>query len=299
MLAPMSESFVDLTYRGLALGRRVKLTQVRPSAGYLELPTPMPVGTAIAIVTDDGVTFDARVTQIHEQVATPAQSGPVSTPTAPAAPTAPPRIPGMLVEPTLTSDAARDWWKIHTTLPELAPTPAAPVVARGKTTTVRPRSQTIPDPMRGDEVTESGPPPSAPVRGDEETAIATAPVKPSSMATTQPMPVLVAKPRAQSSLEDELAAAAAVVSDPAIQLSGEHRLPEIVDDGKRTVVMDAVDPELIAQLMNESSGTPAVDDGKQTQAMEAIPESELPSADEAPSRPSSPGGSVKRRRKKR
>src|SRR5688572_11683667 len=64
MLRAMSESYVDLTYRGLALGRRVKLTQVRPSAGYLELPTPMPVGTTIAIVTDEGVALDARVLAI-------------------------------------------------------------------------------------------------------------------------------------------------------------------------------------------------------------------------------------------
>ena len=47
MLRLVSESFVDLTYRGLPLGRRIKLTQVRPSSGYLELAAPMPVGTAI------------------------------------------------------------------------------------------------------------------------------------------------------------------------------------------------------------------------------------------------------------
>jgi hypothetical protein len=278
MLRAMSESFVDLTYRGMALGRRVKLTQVRPSAGYLELPTPMPVGTAIAIVTDEGVTFDARVTQIHEQVAIPAQSGPVTTPATPAAP---PRIPGMLVEPALASDAARDWWTQHTTLPDLPPPAAAPVVARGKTTTVRPRSQTIPD-----------------LRADDASAPTAVPATPSPAATTQPMHVIVAKPKAMSSLEDELAAAAVVVSDPAIQLSGEHRLPDIVDDGKRTVVMDAVDPELLEKLAGESTRG-LVDDGKKTQAMEAITDADLPPADEPPSRPSSPGGSVKRRRKKR
>src|SRR3954470_1653124 len=65
--AMMSESFVDLTYRGLSLGRRVKLAQVRPSTGYLEMPAPMPVGTKIAVVTDDGVAFDAIVNAIHEQ----------------------------------------------------------------------------------------------------------------------------------------------------------------------------------------------------------------------------------------
>ena len=41
----MIESFVDLTYRGLSLGRRIKLTQVRPTSGTLELVSPMPVGT--------------------------------------------------------------------------------------------------------------------------------------------------------------------------------------------------------------------------------------------------------------
>src|SRR6185312_6054343 len=63
----MSESFVDLTYRGLALGRKVKLTQVRPSSGYLELAAPMPVGTSIGIAADDGTLFDAIVMDVREQ----------------------------------------------------------------------------------------------------------------------------------------------------------------------------------------------------------------------------------------
>jgi len=57
----MSESFVDLTYRGLTLGRKVKLTQVRPSSGILEHVAPMPVGTSIGIASDDGTLFDAVV----------------------------------------------------------------------------------------------------------------------------------------------------------------------------------------------------------------------------------------------
>ena len=113
----MSESFVDLTYRGLALGRRVKLTQVRPSSGYDELPTPMPVGTSIGIATDDGLVTSAIVTEIHEQVGGAEH------------------VPGMLVKPALDGDAARAWWSARVTLPELAPEPpAAPVVA-----TVRPK----------------------------------------------------------------------------------------------------------------------------------------------------------------
>ena len=103
----MSESFVDLTYRGLALGRRVKLTQVRPSTGYLEIPAPMPVGTAIAIATDDGVQTAAIVAAVHEQVG------------------GSDRAPGMLVTPALDTEAARAWWSARVTLPELVAAPAA------------------------------------------------------------------------------------------------------------------------------------------------------------------------------
>jgi hypothetical protein len=95
----MSESFVDLSYRGLALARRVKLTQVKPSTGYVEMPTPMPVGTRVAIATDDGVSIDAIVAEIHEQV-----GGATVT-------------PGMLVKPALDG-AAADWWKARVTAPD-------------------------------------------------------------------------------------------------------------------------------------------------------------------------------------
>jgi len=105
----MSESFVDLTYRGLALGRRVKLTQVRPSSGFLELATPMPVGTAIGIATEDGATFDAMVTEAYEQV-----GGTDKT-------------PGMTVRPRLDGDAAT-WWKSRVALPDVVKPEAAPVV---------------------------------------------------------------------------------------------------------------------------------------------------------------------------
>lgn len=89
----MSESYVDLSYRGLALGKRIKLTQIRPASAYLELPMPMPVGTLIGIATDEGVELEAVVAEIHEQVAGSE------------------RPPGMLVRPTLDVKAAEQWWK--------------------------------------------------------------------------------------------------------------------------------------------------------------------------------------------
>jgi hypothetical protein len=110
-MTAMSESFVDLTYRGLALGRRVKLTQVRPTTGYLELPTPMPVGTSIGLATDDGVLAAAMVTEIHEQV-----GGSEYT-------------PGMLIKPVLDSEPLRAWWSARVALPEIAVPPPIPAVA--------------------------------------------------------------------------------------------------------------------------------------------------------------------------
>ena len=112
----MIESFVDLNYRGLALGRRVKLTQVRPSTGYLELPAPMPVGTSISIATDDGLSLDATITEVHEQV------GGSDKPA------------GMLVRPKLDLDAAKAWWSERVALPELGKVQAAAPVG-----TVRPK----------------------------------------------------------------------------------------------------------------------------------------------------------------
>ena len=98
----MNDSFVDLSYRGLALARRVKLTQVKPSTGYVEMPTPMPVGTHVAIATEDGVSIEAIVAEIHEQV-----GGATVT-------------PGMLVKPSLEG-AGAEWWKARVSEPDAPP----------------------------------------------------------------------------------------------------------------------------------------------------------------------------------
>jgi len=104
----MSESFVDLTYRGLTLGRKVKLTQVRPSSGILEHVAPMPVGTSIGIASDDGTLFDAVVSDVREQTGDAAAS--------------------MTVRPRLEVDAVKAWWKEKVDLPDLVKVEAAPPV---------------------------------------------------------------------------------------------------------------------------------------------------------------------------
>jgi len=104
----MSESFVDLTYRGLTLGRKVKLTQVRPNSGILEHVAPMPVGTSIGIASDDGTLFDAVVSNVREQTGDAAAS--------------------MTVRPRPEVDAAKAWWKEKVDLPDLVKVEAAPPV---------------------------------------------------------------------------------------------------------------------------------------------------------------------------
>jgi hypothetical protein len=106
-MAAMSESLVDLSYRGLALGKRVKLTQVRAASGYLELPTPMPVGTTIGIASEDGVLIEALVAEVREQT------------------TGSDKPAGMIVRPKLEADAARSWWKQRVTVVDEPPPPKA------------------------------------------------------------------------------------------------------------------------------------------------------------------------------
>ena len=132
----MIETVVDLTYRGLPLGRRIKLTQVRPTSGVLELAAPMPVGTQLAIASDDGLVVDATVVWVHEQV------------------TGGERPAAMVVSPVLAEPAAA-WWSARVTLPD--EDWAAQRTPRGRPVTVRPRSQTLPTPPPAAAATEEVP----------------------------------------------------------------------------------------------------------------------------------------------
>jgi hypothetical protein len=206
----MSESFVDLSYRGLALGKRIKLTQVRPTTGFLELPTPMPVGTAIGIATEDGVLLEAQVAEIHEQV-----GGAEKT-------------PGMLVKPKLDTDAARTWWSAHA---ERTGKAAPPPDAQGKVTVMSPR-------MSGQvgvpELMDDGRNTSVMDAIDENDLAAPETTDPSLPRVTDRTMAAVSAPRD---------------SQP------------IIDDGKRTMMMDAVDLKALGLDPASSSGSmPAMTD---------------------------------------
>lgn len=230
----MTESFVDLTYRGLSLGRRIKLTEVRPTSGYLEMPAPMPVGTAISIATDEGLVIDAQVVSCHEQIGG-------ST-----------RAPGMLVAPVLADDASEAWWKARVALPEetAAPAPdaspdasadASAVPSRSAPVTVRPRSHTVPEPMPASPSEPTPVPPPAPPPVDEPTPD-----------VTLRMPAVV---DADAEVHGARTTVMAAV-DPALiaEASGAHEAHAIVDDGKKTIVMDAVDPAALGLDLGGDGG---------------------------------------------
>lgn len=210
-MRPMSESFVDLSYRGLAVGKRIKLTRVRPTAGFLEMPTPMPVGTTIGIATDDGVLLEATVAEVHEQV------------------TGVERVPGMLVKPKLDAETARAWWKDRVSISEEKAAPQAD--ADGKVT-VRSRRMSA----AGGGVPEL-------VDDGRSTAV---------------IPVID-----DSAAEATLAAEPLEVTDPSLpRISAEIAAQNpIEDDGKRTMMMEAVDFAALGLDPAASSGSmPAVTD---------------------------------------
>jgi len=219
----VNESFVDLTYRGLSLGRRIKLTQVRPSSGYLELPSPMPVGTLVAISTDDGVSFDATVAWVNEQVA------------------GTDRAPGMVVIPELGAEPATAWWKARVALSDDdSPRPRRPS-RPSRPVTVRPRSHTRPTPPSMEALVDH-----AAIKADLDARIAAAagaaPVAAAfaPVAIDPPMPVAAIvddddEPEMTVSTDEESPAEAL----PLLRNTGEHA---VVDDGAATTIMQSVDP---------------------------------------------------------
>jgi hypothetical protein len=108
MVAMAADQFVNVTYRGLDIGRRLRISQFGPMSAYLEHSTPMPVGTELAIHTDEEVRVPVRVLRVQEQVAGAEKP------------------PGMRVAAARLDDAARAWWNaLVTTSDPQIPEPLA------------------------------------------------------------------------------------------------------------------------------------------------------------------------------
>jgi hypothetical protein len=223
------ESFVDLTYRGLSLGRRIRLTQIRPSSGYLEIAAPMPVGAQIAVIADDGAVFDAIVTGIHEQV-----SGSD-------------RVPGMTVTPALGDAAAAAWWTSRVQLADDdALRPRRATGGRTRPTTVRPRTRTAPTSPPGG-VTLEVPTIIADLEARVTAAAGLAPRHDDPHeARTVVMPVHEIEAIAAQARTDSV--------PPPMRRTGEH---EVVDDGNHTTIMETIDPALLGLDLTALTATHA------------------------------------------
>lgn len=117
----MGDSFVDVTYRGLEVGRRLRIRDFTSDAAYVEAPTPMPVGTPVDIAIDGGIVVKAIVARVHEQVG------------------GSDRPPGMKVRASLDG-AARAWWTDRAKELPAPPEPVRVVVPREETAPASPES---------------------------------------------------------------------------------------------------------------------------------------------------------------
>lgn len=242
----MSEDFVDVTWRGLEVVKKAKLRGKDARSAYLEHGTPMPTGSQLVIRTADGHELAAVVARVQEQI------GGRTEP------------PGMELA-IEAQGAAATWWlsrvESHARslraaaretmimthgpddVPDLAVAPIAAVIDTGPMRAITPEALAQ---------VAAGPPPVAaevaPAPAALEPAAEAARPEPTSMRVTQPMPT-VAPPRDT----DQVAVPQGIDESN----DGEG----LVDDGKRTMVMDAVDIDAIVAASTPAPGaTPPEDD---------------------------------------
>jgi hypothetical protein len=93
----VSETFVDVSCRGVEIGRRLHLSEIGPTGAYIEHSVPMPVGSQLQVAIDDGAVIDVVVVRVQEQVAGSDRS------------------PGMFVRAVDLGKNAETWWRERAT----------------------------------------------------------------------------------------------------------------------------------------------------------------------------------------
>ncbi|MCG8422733.1 MAG: hypothetical protein MJE77_32870 [Proteobacteria bacterium] len=88
----VGEQLVDVTYRGIVLGRQLRLSP-RSDAAHIHTDKPMPMGSEIAISTQGGVAISVRVREVYEKIAGSETE------------------PGMLVTPVAPAGDGQPWWQ--------------------------------------------------------------------------------------------------------------------------------------------------------------------------------------------
>lgn len=119
----MSEAFVDVSWRGLEVGKRVKLHAVRADNAYVDHAAPMPVGTMLAIRTDEGYEITASVVRVHEQVGGSTE------------------VPGMQIVPLNLSAEAQAWWSARVEVVAAPPVVQAPAPQPAPEPAIDPRAE--------------------------------------------------------------------------------------------------------------------------------------------------------------
>jgi hypothetical protein len=117
-----SEALVDLSYRGLVLGKRVRLLQVGPRSAYVAHDAPMPVGTELVLTVDESLAIRAEVARVREG---DSKDGPA----------------GMWLWADAAEQRARVWWDAHVS----ADDPRIPEPEGGRVRTEAP-VVTVPEP---------------------------------------------------------------------------------------------------------------------------------------------------------
>ncbi len=285
----MAETLVDLGYRGVTFAKRVKLVQVRPGSGFVELAAPMPVGTAIALA-DDALSIPAVVTRVREQVSGVA---------APA---------GMQVAPTLDEDAARTWWQARVELPaepeqtERMPRIAAAELARPPVVPAQPPAPRTTAPMPA-VAAPADPPDDKDVAGSAVAAALVAAQR-SSPATRPPPAQFIEDDHSKRTMVMD-AVSASVLAE--LSASDSDSKLALADDGKRTEMMAAVDLKALGldpassgrlpgMTMHDARAATEVDAPEAVEDEGSEPHDAPADPDKPADRPSSP---AKRKRKKR
>jgi hypothetical protein len=187
-----SEALVDLSYRGLVLGKRVRLLQVGPQSAYVAHDAPMPVGTHLVLTVDQSLTIPAQVARVREA---DTKDGPA----------------GMWLRANVVEDHARAWWDAHVT----AEDPRIPEPAGGR---IRTEAPVVPAPA----ATPAVAPPVEPEAEPASTPEAQPAVAAAAAAEAQPAVAGEAEAEAMPAVEREaeaqpaVAAAAEVEAQPAV-----------------------------------------------------------------------------------
>ena len=88
----MAPALVDLFYSDIEVGTSVTISEVGPATAYLQHERPLPVGSALKVITDEGSELAAVVVRVCE---TSVESGPG---------------PGMHIQVLDLGESAQKWW---------------------------------------------------------------------------------------------------------------------------------------------------------------------------------------------